>query len=433
MQRTRRKVTVVDNTALAKGIGQRLRRARLRAGLTQSQLAEGRYTPAYISALERGLAKPSMAALNYIAERLDVPLQQFIADQNELRPLRLEADIALAAADYQTAADRYVELLDRKLDALSGAEARLGLAEALCRLDRGEEAIPIAAEAAESLSRAGRAEQAALAKYWLAYGHYQRDNLAQSRTLLAELLQQIGSGLRVAPDFRFRVLTAMANIESRTGEDERALSYLHEAGALAEQLDLRKRAVFLAGLAISYREAGDYEASVAAGLQSLALHQAAHAPIDQATLSNNLALTYLQLSSLDKAEELAASASDLALSVGEDRLLAHIRETQAQIALARGESEAARDRAQQSIELARATGNLVAEASATATLGRVAQTSGDQAKAIESYRAAVELMRRADMPARLQEAIGALAGLLTQQGDLEEANRLYSEALRIRR
>ncbi len=433
MQRTRRKVTVVDNTALAKSIGQRLRRARLRAGLTQSQLAEGRYTPAYISALERGLAKPSMAALNYIAERLDVPLQQFIADQNELRPLRLEADIALAAADYQTAADRYFELLDRKLDALTTAEARLGLAEVLCRLDRGEEAIPIAAEAAESLSRAGRAEQAALAKYWLAYGHYQRDNLAQSRTLLAELLQQIGSGLRVAPDFRFRVLTAMANIESRTGEDERALSYLHEAGALAEQLDLRKRAVFLSGLAISYREAGDHEASVSAGLRSLALYQAAHAPIDQANLSNNLALTYLRLGSLEKAAELSASAAELAHTAGENRLLAHVRETQAQIALARGETESARELADESIELARATDNLIAEASAMATLGRIASESGDPESAVMAYRAAVKLMRQANMPARLQEAIGQLAGLLTEQGDLTEANRLYSEALRIRR
>ena len=41
--------------------------------MTQQQLAEGRYTKAYISALEQGHAKPSMAALDFIAGRLGLP------------------------------------------------------------------------------------------------------------------------------------------------------------------------------------------------------------------------------------------------------------------------------------------------------------------------------------------------------------------------
>ena len=46
----------VDPTA-----GRRLKVARLRAGLTQRQLAGDRYTAAYISALEKGLTRASMA------------------------------------------------------------------------------------------------------------------------------------------------------------------------------------------------------------------------------------------------------------------------------------------------------------------------------------------------------------------------------------
>lgn len=80
MTRTRR-VVVVDNSALAKRVGQRIRRARESAGLTQAQVAGDRYTAAYISALERGLAKPSLASMAFLSERLRVAIADLIADE----------------------------------------------------------------------------------------------------------------------------------------------------------------------------------------------------------------------------------------------------------------------------------------------------------------------------------------------------------------
>jgi transcriptional regulator with XRE-family HTH domain len=433
VKKTKRTVIVVDNSALARRIGARLRKARLQAGLTQGQVAEGRYTPAYISALERGLAKPSMAALTFIAERVGVPTEQFVADAAELNSLRLEADIALAAGEFRRAIDLYTQLLDRQPDGTAKAEIQVGMAEALCRVDRGPEALSLAAAAAEFFAGTGKHEQAALAHYWMAYGHYQQDNLDQAGSILADLRRRVSEGLQVAPDFRFRLLTAIANVESRRGEDQRALSYLHEAEALTGQLELRKRAIFLAGLAISYRESGDFEASINAGTQSLALHRAAHSVIDQATLSNNLALTYLKLGSLDRAAQLAESAAEIADSEQERRLLAHIRETQSQVALARNDLVGAREFADAAIDLAAQSGNAIAAATATQTLGALALRDGDTDSAVAAYGRAVELMRELNMPARLQDALGQLAQLMSERGDLAAGNRLYAEALATRR
>ena len=78
--RTRR-VIVVDNSHVARRVGERIRQARTRVGLTQAQLAKGRYTAAYISALERGLAKPSMAALTFLSERLGVSVPDLVAEE----------------------------------------------------------------------------------------------------------------------------------------------------------------------------------------------------------------------------------------------------------------------------------------------------------------------------------------------------------------
>jgi len=96
MQTVRRRRVIVDDSALAGRIGERIRQARHRAGLTQQQLAGERYTKAYISALETGQAKPSMAALNFIAERLSLPASHFVSDGASHWD-RLAADVLLAS------------------------------------------------------------------------------------------------------------------------------------------------------------------------------------------------------------------------------------------------------------------------------------------------------------------------------------------------
>ena len=430
--RKTRNVVVVDNRPLALQIGARIRRARLRAGQTQADLARGRYTAAYISALERGHAKPSMAALAFIAERLGIPVREFVGGDETGRG-RLEADLLLASGDHQAALDRYQGLLDQAPDKRGRAELLRGMAEALCRLDRGGEAIGPASEAAELFRGLHRPADAADATYWLAYAHFQQESIAEARALLADLLEQARSGVEPVPDFRFRLLVAMASALQRDGEYERAISYMEEARGIGGDLDLRRRASLLAGLATSYREAGDLEASVTAGLQSLALYEAADAEREAAALGNSLALTYLQVGNLDRADELLATAGQALERLDDRRLLASNLESQAQVALARDDLDLADGFLGRAMELATETGNLQTLASAHETTARIALARGDTDAATASLGSAVELLRQHGPAARLQSALGQLADLQRQRGDLAAATDLYAEALRVRR
>ena len=435
MARTARKtrnVMVVDNRPLARRIGTRIRQARLRAGLTQAELAKGRYTAAYISALELGHAKPSMAALAFIAERMGVPVREFVGD-DDLGPSRLEADLLLASGEYQAAVDRYQTLLDGAADRRRRAEALRGMAEALCRLNRGGEAIRLAAEAQELFGTMHRPTDAADAGYWLAYSHFQQDNTAEARALLSGLLEAARSGVRPVPDFRFRVLMAMASVEMRDAEYHRAIDYMEEARALGDDLDLKRRATLLSGLSLSYREAGDLEASVTAGVQSLALYQAAQAERDEATLRSSLALTYLQVGNLNRADELLASAVATFERLDDRRLLAHALDSQAQVALARHELDAASEFVARAVELAGETKNFNAMAGAEQTAAQIERQRGDEQAAAKHLAKAVDLLRDHGSKAQLQEALGELAELRRSSGDLASATDLYAEALRIRR
>src|SRR3954447_20968826 len=111
--RTRRRV-VVDHRDLARAIGARIRAARLAAHLTQQELAGDRYTKAYISALELGHAKPSMAALDYLAPRLGTTPDKLLTDHVS-RWTRVDADLHLAAGRHAQAAEAYSDLADAAL------------------------------------------------------------------------------------------------------------------------------------------------------------------------------------------------------------------------------------------------------------------------------------------------------------------------------
>ena len=106
--KSRRRV-VVDQRELARSIGARIRAARLAAKLTQQELAGERYTKAYISALELGHAKPSMAALDYLAPRLGTTPDALLTDHAS-RWTRVDADLHLAAGRHAEAAEAYSDL-----------------------------------------------------------------------------------------------------------------------------------------------------------------------------------------------------------------------------------------------------------------------------------------------------------------------------------
>ncbi|HEX2765693.1 MAG TPA: helix-turn-helix transcriptional regulator [Candidatus Limnocylindria bacterium] len=424
-----RHVIVVDNSHVARRVGERIRQARVRANLTQRQLAQGRYTAAYISALERGLAKPSMAALTFLSERLGVSIPDLVAEE---RPAagRLEADLLLASGRYPDALDRYDELLaSAGDDRRNRAELLRGRAEALCRLDRGDEAIRPAAEAAELFDAMGAPADAAWARYWLAGAHYLTDNPAEAQGILHQLLAEERAGLQVAPDFRFRLLTLLGNTEAWDGNPERALTYMEEARALLGDISIQQRAAFLAGLALQYRRAGDLERSIRVAHESLALYRAAEAERDEASLENNLAITFLELGNTARASEHLQRARELAEAAGDARLLSEVAEAEARLALATRDPATAAERAARAVELADAGGSYLAAVGAHRTLGRLASERGDREAAEASYGRAADLLRRHRSRGQLRDLLAEWAELRSGWGDVAGANALYAEAL----
>jgi transcriptional regulator with XRE-family HTH domain len=427
MRTVERRSLAAEDLDLAQQIGTRLRAARQRAGLTQQQVAAGRYTKAYVSALENGLIKPSMAALRFLAVRLGTTPSDLLSEPTE-RWARIESEIRLASGDWQAAIDGLDALLERDPQGIERARTLLGLAEGHYRIGNTTEAIRAASEADERFAKAGHREESQRARYWLAAGHHQGDNPAEARLIFEQLLAEHSEAGPLLPDFRVRVLIALGTVLSNAGEPKQALLLLEEARGIGADLDDRRRATLYASLAEGYRATGDMEAAIRTGLQSLTLFRAAEADAEAAWTENELAMIYLALGNLRQATRHAGQARTAFENMKQDRFLAHVLETEAQIALAAGDSALATDRAAEAAELARKSGNGKAEVSALFTEARAARAAGDKARAAEVL-AVVAGLAKDGPKSRLREILTEWSELCAESGDLPKAYELSRQAL----
>jgi tetratricopeptide (TPR) repeat protein len=426
--RTRRRV-VVDDRPLAHAIGQRLRQARLAAGLTQQQLAGDRYTKAYISALENGIAKPSMAALNYLAPRLGKTASEILADPSSAWA-RVEADIALAAGRWRDALDGYTSLLERAEDRGTRADLLTGIAEALCRLDRPAEAIRPSSEAARLFGELSREVDRARAEYWLSSAQHQQDNPDEARGILRSILDRTRAGLDIGSDATTRLLIALAMVESFQGQHSAALAYLEEARSVVADMDLRRRGMYLAALASAYRTAGDLEAAIGSGTQALALLRAADAGLEAGLVENQLALAYVANGNIKRARETVRRAR--AGLGGDERLDAGFADTEAVIELEDGQPARALELADEAIGLAERTDHQKALLDALVTRARALAALGRAEEAATTFERAAALGERAAPASRRRQILSAWADSLAALGRHDEAYALARRALEAR-
>lgn len=422
---TRRTRVVADQTGLALRIGARIRAARLAAGLTQRQLAEGRYTKAYISALEQGRAKPSMAALDFIADRLGLPPSGFLGRDD--RWDRLEADLSLAAGEWHEASVAFRSLLEPAKDRGVRAELLTGLAEALCRLERGRDALAVAGEAVDLFRALGRHDDALVATYWLAYARSQSGDPHGAHALLAHMLDD--PVLASTADLRVRVLIALGAVTTDQGDHAAAAAWFDRARAHSDDLDDRRRAAMLSMIANSRAAAGDVDGAVRAGLESLALYRSIEARHEAAVIENNLAMAWLQAGDPERARTHAGEARRRHELEGDRSSLAHVADTEARIALAMGAADEALRLGREAAALAQASDNERALASAHATSARSLEALGRPDEALRAWEAAIALLRVNGGRVGLREALTGLADLLAGLGRHREAFVLTREAL----
>jgi tetratricopeptide (TPR) repeat protein len=225
-------------------IGRRVQRLRARLGLTQRQLAEPSYTPAYISTLEAGKVRPSETALRFLADRLGTSFEELSTGRpahlaTELRLALTDAQRELATGSAEEAAVGYRRLLtDAEHLELPAeqAEALLGLGE--CALETGQlDNARRHFEAAERLLGDEPLPRRARAIRGRAVAHLLAGELRYACYLLEATIDELnGSGL-ADPEALVLLYAAIIGPYIDMGAHARAAHAAELALALAPQVD----------------------------------------------------------------------------------------------------------------------------------------------------------------------------------------------------
>ena len=421
-------------------LGQRLRQARVARGLTQSELADSRFSKQYVSQLERDRLRPSDETLKWLAQRLEIDASYLATGVDGRQRKRLESAIARAEAaveshDYAAAIGLLAEVKGSVApEAAADLELRMLLAESWARMYIGEmrEALPLLGRARELVedtvfSDVDRAE----VLFRLGCCRYRLTSVSTALALFTEALELAeGSGIP-CDRLRSRIFGWRSRCYRRQRDWEAAREDVERALELAEALDDPRAtadAYFLGALVAERR--GQWVAARAYAEKAKALYEQIEDRANTGKLLTTLGgLTFL-LGKPDESIPLFKRAFAVALEVGSDADAAQAVSSLAQVHLRTGQVELAEEQARHALELLADRVDFIDEiGNAQLVLGRSLLEQGRLDEAAEKFRAAEASFDQLSSASHRAAAWTAQAELAVERGDKEGAIRLYQRAV----
>lgn len=384
-------------------VGQRLKRLRLRNGLTQKELADPNYTHAYVSTIEAGRRKPSPSALEHFASKLEVDVEELRTGRpRDLEPrlkLRLqEARREISSGGLDAAIKKIAAVLrDAKRYKLSHLEAKGVEYQALVEERRG------------NMQRALEL-----------YQDVEKIMIEEPPPSLADCIAGQARCLTDLGDVRYAihmVETLVERLKREGYSDPNAFVRLY------------------APLVRAYVQLGLHSNASAYAEQALAMLPEVTDPFNLAVMHVNLAMAYLREGRTADADTSLVRAEDLFrnLDLRAESAASHMNRGYT-LARGGGDQNVARKELETAKRLYVSMGNIKGEAHALNELARLERLSGDSSTARSMLERALLLLSEV-------EDVGELAlthlelGLCLQKTDVSLAEdhvrsaiRLYGEA-----
>ena len=421
-------------------LGQRVRQARVARGLTQSELADSRFSKQYVSQIERDQLRPTEATLRWIADRLEVDTQ-FLATGVDGRELdRVESvvargEAALEAHDYAEAITLLAGVIESlPTEAAPDLELRALLAESWARMYIGEmrEALPLLTRARELVedtvfSDVDRAE----VLFRLGCCRYRLASVTTALALLSEALDLAERSGIPCDRLRSRIFGWRSRCYRRQRDWEAAREDVERALELAEALDDRRATAdaYFLGALVSERR-GQWVAARSYAERAKMLYEEIDDRANTGKLLTTLGgLTFL-LGKPDESIPLFKQAFAVALEVGSDADAAQAVSSLAQVHLRTGQLELAEQQAGHALDLLADRVDFIDEiGNAQLVLGRSLLEQGRLEEAEEKFRAAEESFAKLSSASHKAAAWTAQAELAVRRGEKEGAIQLYQRAV----
>jgi tetratricopeptide (TPR) repeat protein len=406
--------------------------------LTQTKLGSGRFSKEYVSQIERGRVRPNDAALEWLAERLEVS-RRFLetgfssSEHERTAGLISRAEAAVAARQFEEAIAELeraeetgiVEDPDLRLRALlTGAAARSELGrieEALFLLEVARDLVD-----GDSFTDVDRAN----VLFHIGQCRYRLSSVPTAVALFTEALELIRHAEAIDDRLRCRILRWRSRCYRRQSDWEAARADVEAALELSERLgdgEALAHGYFQASL-IAERK-GQWLLARSYAERAKALYEEQEDRLNVGRLLNNLGgLTFL-LGDPERAVQILKEAFAVALEVGSKPDAAQAVSSLAQVHLRTGHAELAEEQAQQALSLLEDRVDFLDEqGNAQLVLGRALLERGKLEESEQALAAADAAFEQLSSRSHRAAVWTAQAELSIRRGDKDTALKHYQRA-----
>jgi tetratricopeptide (TPR) repeat protein len=420
-------------------LGERVRALRIAAGLTQSELAAGRFSKEYISQIERGKTRPTDATVAWLAERLgaDPGFLAIGVSTDE----RMKVEATLARAEALSEAHVYADAIEAFRAAAPAVqrtgsptlELRVLVGEAWALQQHGEirDAMTLLQRARVLAEGPGFSDvDRADVLFRLGVCRYKLSSIGTAVALFGEALTLAERSGLPCDLLRADILGWRSRCHRRQRDYVAAREDVEHALELAQELGDRRaiaNTYFQASM-IAQRQ-GHYVLSRNYAQRAKDLYQELNDERNVGRQLLNLGGLTLLLGDEDRAVEYLKASIERALEADSPADAAQAFEGLAQVHLRRGEYEDADELARKALGLLEGREDFLDEiCPSQLVLGRALMERGRLDEAEECFRAADAAAEQLASISHRTEAWVALGDLATRRQDDREAARLYRNA-----
>ena len=406
--------------------------------MTQTKLGLGRFSKEYVSQIERGRVRPNEAALEWLAERLEVSrrfLETGVSSPEHERTASVisQAEAAIAAREFDQAIANLDGLGETSVALEPDLELRAVLAGATARFELGriEEALSVLIRARDlvdddSFTDVDRAN----VLFHIGQCRYRLSSVPTAVALFTEALELMRHSDAIDDRLRCRILRWRSRCYRRQGDWEAARGDVEAALELSERLgdgEALAHGYFQASIIAERR--GHWVLARSYAERAKALYEEQEDRLNVGRLLNNLGgLTFL-LGDQDRAAELLKEAFAVALEVGSKPDAAQAVSSLAQVNLRAGRVAQAEEQARQALSLLDGRVDFLDEqGNAQLVLGRALLEQGKLEESEHALAEAEAAFEQLSSGSHRAAAWTAQADLSVRRGDKDTALSLYRRA-----
>jgi tetratricopeptide (TPR) repeat protein len=418
-------------------LGQRIRAARRSRRMTQRELGAGTLSEGFISMVEHDRARPSLATLQLLSERLGEPLTSFLSTPP---PAAAQAETAVRRGEALLRQHRFSEAVEAfsaagrpvqaSRDITLRIRASLGLGQGLSGLRQFNLAKPHIDSAQALAESSGLLEWRAAAAHAQAFIAFRSRQFEEARRVLQEAIAGLGKTEDPGSETSGKLHALLGRTFVELGLPAQALESFREARAhLSRAADPSHEALLHYNVGIAHEQQGSLDRArehLERAANLFRMHENLHL---LSVAIRSLGILRLHAGELEEAKTTFEQSLHLCEQVGDDEGRAQTLVELARSQVRLGQIDQGRRTGEDALALAIRLTDEAEAARAQVVLAEAAQAQGRLDESVQRLADAVETFGRLKMAADFTRASRDLGFVLMSQGDMPGAAAHFAKAL----